>query len=188
MGRLAGHAAKSLQLTGCHHQVHHRGSEEGELFHGVAVTVQMRTALFPNDRARQRDTTPSPRKVFFLLAETFREHWALQRFRLPTLGECMAALPAGAPDAAAARAVSAGCSAAQLAAAASAPPSSTSGLPASALPGPSAAPSCFGDYREVQSHDLAAYRCRKRGPSESQDFRSYACHVQNCVLSQFCTQ
>ena len=85
------------QLTGCWHQVHHRESHEAELFNGMSVTVQLRTSLFPHCRARLKDTTPSPRKMFFFLAEHFRQFWAMGRLRLPTLTECEAALPRAVP-------------------------------------------------------------------------------------------
>ena len=83
------------QMTGCWHQVHHRESAKAELFKGkYAVTVQLRTSLFPRCRARNRNATPSPSKVFFTVAEVFRQHWAMEKFRLPSLAECEAAFVA----------------------------------------------------------------------------------------------
>jgi hypothetical protein len=64
----------------------------------LGVTVMMRTALFPFNRARLRNTTPSPQALFEVLARSFREVWASMEFRLPSLRECEAAHEARAQN------------------------------------------------------------------------------------------
>jgi hypothetical protein len=64
----------------------------------LGVTVMMRTALFPFNRARLRNTTPSPPALFEALARSFREAWASMEFRLPSLRECEAAHEARAQN------------------------------------------------------------------------------------------
>ena len=85
------------QLTGPQHQVTHVASaHESELLEvpglgRVGVNVMMRTALFAYNRARLRDTTPSPQPLFATLHRSFRQalaHWPLC---LPSLAECVAA-------------------------------------------------------------------------------------------------
>ena len=82
------------QVTGAEHQVHHRvASSPSELLHlpgfgQVSVTVMLRTALFPYNRARMRNTTPSPVVVFHALARSFRESCARGAWRFPSLAEC----------------------------------------------------------------------------------------------------
>ena len=83
------------QLTGPVHQVTHQASRPRELLEvpGLGycgVNVMLRTALFAHNRARLRDTTPSPQVVFEALARCFREGLAGQPLRLPTLSECQA--------------------------------------------------------------------------------------------------
>ena len=86
------------QVTGAEHQVHHRAaSSQAELLQlpglgQCSVTVMLRTALFPYNRARMRNTTPSPVVVFHALAKSFRESCARGNWRLPSLVECKAAL------------------------------------------------------------------------------------------------
>ena len=81
------------QLTGPRHQVTHNLSQAGELLEvpglgRLGVNIMMRSALFGHDRARQRNTTPSPYALFEAFARSFRESFALTPLRLPTLREC----------------------------------------------------------------------------------------------------
>jgi hypothetical protein len=59
----------------------------GSVAKQASVTIMMRTALFPLDRARLRNTTPSPIPVFQALSTAFREVLANHRFVLPTMDE-----------------------------------------------------------------------------------------------------
>ena len=82
------------QLTGAEHQVLHCAADGHELLHvppvgAYAVTVMFRTALFPYNRARLRNTTPSPSVVFERLVQHFRHSFSSDVFRLPTLAECL---------------------------------------------------------------------------------------------------
>ena len=75
------------------------GSEEmlhlpGPAAKQASVTIMMRTALFPLDRARLRNTTPSPIPVFQALSTAFREVLANHRFVLPTMDEVVSPLVA----------------------------------------------------------------------------------------------
>ena len=84
-------------LTGPKHQVRHLPAVDGELLDvprlgALSVTVMMRTALFPHDRSRLRNTTPSPVPVFRTMIRAFLQSNAVSSFRLPTLSECTAAL------------------------------------------------------------------------------------------------
>ena len=80
-------------MTGPWHQVHHETSSHDELLkiEGLghcSVTVQFRTPLFAFARARNKNTTPAPRRVY--AAITRAVHWALSdpsAWRLPTLAE-----------------------------------------------------------------------------------------------------
>ena len=90
------------QVTGAAHQVHHRAAAETELLDlgalgRCAVTVMLRTALFPHNRSRLRNTTPSPVGVFDALTSAFRQVMATEDMFLPTLGECMSELEASLP-------------------------------------------------------------------------------------------
>jgi hypothetical protein len=85
------------QLTGPRHQVTHRPASGHDLLWvpglgRCGVNVMMRTALFAFDRARFRNTTPSPQALFEVLTRCFREAF-LAEFRLPTLPECLAHVP-----------------------------------------------------------------------------------------------
>ena len=87
------------QLTGPRHQVTHEAAEPHDLLEvpglgRCGVNIMMRTALFSFDRARLRNTTPSPVAFFEVLARCFREGLAAAAFRLPTLAECQAQLAA----------------------------------------------------------------------------------------------
>ena len=84
------------QLTGPQHQVTHNAASVGDLLEmpglgRCGVNVMARTALFAHNRARMRNTTPSPQPVFSALTRCFRESFAASAFRLPTLAECQAA-------------------------------------------------------------------------------------------------
>ena len=85
------------QLTGPQHQVTHAASAQAEDLlevpglGRVGVNVMMRTALFAFNRARLRDTTPSPQAFFAVLHESFREALASQPLCLPSLADCIAA-------------------------------------------------------------------------------------------------
>ena len=84
-------------LTGPKHQVRHIPAVDGELLAvprlgALSVTVMMRTALFPHDRSRLRNTTPSPVPVFRTMIRAFLQSNTASSFRLPTLSECTAAL------------------------------------------------------------------------------------------------
>ena len=82
------------KMTGPTHQVHHRAAPGAELWQRkYSVTVQMRTVLFPRNRAGEQNTTPNPPSLFYALAESLRESWAASALRLPTLGEVLAAAP-----------------------------------------------------------------------------------------------
>ena len=75
-------------LTGPEHQVHHQPAAPDELWNKMySVTVMLRTALFPANRARNRNTTPSPISMFHTLAKEFQRGLAAGVFRLPTLPE-----------------------------------------------------------------------------------------------------
>jgi hypothetical protein len=53
----------------------------------ASVTIMLRTALFPHNRARLGNSTPSPVPVFQALSTAFREVLASHRFVLPTMDE-----------------------------------------------------------------------------------------------------
>jgi hypothetical protein len=86
------------QVTGAKHQVRHRAAlSPAELlqldgFGPCSVTVMLRTALFPYNHARLRNTTPSPVVVFRALARSVRDSCARGNWRFPSLAECEAAL------------------------------------------------------------------------------------------------
>lgn len=87
------------QLTGPWHQVHHSKASRHELLDvpglgPCSVTLMLRAALFPHNRARSRNTTPSPVEVFEALVSEFRSALRQKRFRLPSLAECEGALAA----------------------------------------------------------------------------------------------
>ena len=82
-------------------QVQHEEAPSEEMLHlpgpvakQASVTIMMRTALFPFDRARLRNTTPSPIPVFQALSTAFREVLANHRFVLPTMDEVVSPLVA----------------------------------------------------------------------------------------------
>jgi hypothetical protein len=56
----------------------------------ASVSIMLRTALFPHNRARLMNSTPSPIPVFHALSTAFREVLASHRFVLPTMDEVVA--------------------------------------------------------------------------------------------------
>lgn len=81
------------QLTGATHQVVHVHCDADELVHlrncgDLACTLVMRTTLFPNNRSRQKDTSPTPPEVFSILNTVFRQVSARYAWRLPSLADC----------------------------------------------------------------------------------------------------
>jgi len=99
-------------LTGPLHEVIHQWPRPGEslsaatvprkqgLGHDLSVTVMCRTCLFPHNRSRLRNTTPSPQEFFLALVESFRGSFAAHAFRLPSLRDVLhqVALAGGAAD------------------------------------------------------------------------------------------
>ena len=86
------------QLTGPRHQVTHEKGEPDEYLEvpglgRCSVAVMMRTALFPKNRARLRDTSPSPRPLFEVLHRCFREALAEMTILLPSLPACLSHMP-----------------------------------------------------------------------------------------------
>ena len=80
-------------VTGASHQVSHvvtRNPEEELRAH--TVSVMLRTCLFPYNRARCQNTTPSPPEVFRALASSLTEHLVAHRLELPSLARVQAAL------------------------------------------------------------------------------------------------
>ena len=64
-----------------------------------AVTVQCRTTLFGANRARLRNTTPSPPAFFQMLAAAFAEALATDAWSLPSMAEVLRAAAAlGVPE------------------------------------------------------------------------------------------
>ena len=84
--------------------MHHRpaGSEahlQPEGFGPCAVTVQCRTTLFGANRARLRNTTPSPPAFFQMLAAAFAEALATDAWSLPSMAEVLRSAAAlGVPE------------------------------------------------------------------------------------------
>jgi hypothetical protein len=79
-------------------QVHHQKSPQAELFDlgGLGLcssTVMIRTGLFPHNRARLRNATPSPLGFFKELAAAFAHSLSSSQWRLPSLAECAALVP-----------------------------------------------------------------------------------------------
>ena len=56
----------------------------------ASVTLMLRTALFPFNRARLGNSTPSPQPVFQALSTAFQEVLASHKFVLPTMDEVVA--------------------------------------------------------------------------------------------------
>jgi len=100
-------------LTGPLHEVIHQWPRAGEsllaatvpkkqgLGHDLSVTVMCRTCLFPHNRSRLRNVTPSPQEFFFALAESFRGSFAAHELRCPSLQDVLhqVALAGGDVDA-----------------------------------------------------------------------------------------
>ncbi len=112
------------QLTGPRHQVLHMPLASRDLMRSngglLSMSVILRCNLFPHDRARNMNTTPSPRPVFEAMAESFRESVAEKLFVLPSLEDCLACY--ASPPVASARSVRAVSSASPVASAAAAAP------------------------------------------------------------------
>ena len=53
----------------------------------ASVSIMLRTGLFPHNRARLMNSSPSPVPVFQALSTAFREVLASHRFVLPTMDE-----------------------------------------------------------------------------------------------------
>jgi hypothetical protein len=76
-------------------KVHHQDSADLLSLPGLgkcSVTVMLRTGLFPHNRSRLRNVTPSPPEVFYALSDVFKEFLAKAEWTLPTLPEVMAKL------------------------------------------------------------------------------------------------
>ena len=75
--------------TGPLHQAEHSHPKSpDETSQGYSLAVNLRCCLFPHDRSRLMNATPTPRAVFEGLVQAFRaalceEHWAL-----PSLADC----------------------------------------------------------------------------------------------------
>ena len=79
-------------LTGPEHQVvHEDGSTAEHWLEKYSVTVMCRTALFAENKARLRNTTPSPAAFFHALTNSFLESIQNLEFHLPTFKEVLAA-------------------------------------------------------------------------------------------------
>jgi len=78
-------------LTGCYHQVHHKAAAANELYTdaGWSVTIMCRCALFGANRARLRNTTPSPVPFFLELTKSFTKSLLQFKFKLPTMTEIL---------------------------------------------------------------------------------------------------
>jgi len=76
-------------FTGARHQVIHCHAPPDEMLHAgpyeLAVSVQVRTALFPHFRARNRETTPNPVPVFLGLAWAFTAALETLPWEMPAL-------------------------------------------------------------------------------------------------------
>ena len=78
-------------VTGASHQVSHVATRHpDETLRAHTVSIMMRTCLFPYNRSRCQNTTPSPQDVFRKLALCFTEHLASHRLELPTLARVQA--------------------------------------------------------------------------------------------------
>ncbi len=81
-------------LTGPTHQVQHgAASAEEVLSHAhlgsLSISVMFRTSLFPGNRSRLRNTTPSPRALFDTLAGVYNDFLLHQPLSLPTKAACV---------------------------------------------------------------------------------------------------
>ena len=66
--------------------------------------MQIRTTLFPHNKAGNQNTTPNPSSLFRALADAMRESWANCDFKLPTLAEILHEAQQDDPERAAERA------------------------------------------------------------------------------------
>jgi hypothetical protein len=75
-------------------EVHHEEPHRGEVLmwkeQKLSVAIMLRTSLFPYNRARLRNTTPSPVPVFESLALSFLHALAAESFVLPSYAQVMA--------------------------------------------------------------------------------------------------
>jgi hypothetical protein len=75
-------------------EVHHEEPHRGEVLkwkkQNLSVAIMLRTSLFPYNRARLRNTTPSPVPVFESLALSFRQALVSEAFVLPSYAQVMA--------------------------------------------------------------------------------------------------
>jgi hypothetical protein len=80
-----------------HHEEPHRG--EGLMWkqQNLSVAIMLRTSLFPYNRSRLRNTTPSPIPVFESLALSFRQALEAESFVLPSYAQVMAEHAIGGP-------------------------------------------------------------------------------------------
>ena len=82
-------------LTGPWHKVVHQDVPSDMLLQGkYSVTVQLRTSLFGQARARLRDTTPSPQEFFMTLASVIRDALRDLKWELPDHAACQQAYEA----------------------------------------------------------------------------------------------
>ena len=78
-------------------KVGHEDCEPDQLLDGTySVTVQLRTTLFAQNRARLRDTTPNPRGFFQGLASVVCRSMGALPWQLPDLAHAQQAFAAGA--------------------------------------------------------------------------------------------
>ena len=76
-------------VTGAAHQVTHvAGSHPDELLRAHSLSCMLRTCLFPHNRARQLNGTPSPQPFFQALCASFTESLLSESFVLPTMEMC----------------------------------------------------------------------------------------------------
>jgi hypothetical protein len=79
-------------------QVHHQRASQAELLDlgglgRCSVTVMIRTGLFPHNRSRLRNTTPSPVGFFKTVASAFLHSLSAEVWSLPTLADCQLIVP-----------------------------------------------------------------------------------------------
>ena len=78
-----------------YHQVGHEGADDpDELFHSPSggtykVAIMFRTSCFGAARGRTTSTPPGPKKVFAIVSTAVQGALLSNRFRLPTLLECL---------------------------------------------------------------------------------------------------
>ena len=83
-------------MTGPRHQVLHTAAlGPEELLDGHGVVLILRTALFPHDRSRGKQSIPQPEGVFRALASSFLASLQKEKFVLPTIEQCIESHRAG---------------------------------------------------------------------------------------------